>query len=110
MFDDVLRLREVPNLAHLLTHYAQWAPPDGQAWQDRLMELAGAQPGDLVKLHGELIAQAWIEQNTGVTVPGKRGVVAGCYRVTAAGLRALKRASSGMDDDGEPSAVLRPAA
>ena len=49
-------------------------------------------PRELVKWHGELIAYGWVEQNTGV-VPGvKVGAVLGCYRITPAGVRALKQA------------------
>jgi plasmid replication initiation protein len=38
----------------------------------------------LSRLHGTLIAEGWLEQNTGSIRPGS-------YRVTGAGLRALKR-------------------
>jgi len=58
---------------------------------------------ELSRLHGELIAQGWIEQNTGVTVVLKPGVVSACYRVTTAGQRALKRArvERTADEDAE---------
>ena len=38
-----------------------------EVWQDRLMEMEGAAAKELTQLHGELIAFAWIEQNTGNT-------------------------------------------
>src|SRR5581483_5938285 len=99
MFDELQRLREVPGLLRLLTHYADAGAADHEAWQDRLMELAEVAPRDLVTLHGELIAHGWVEQNTGVTPHAQPGRVAGCYRVTPAGLRALRRAQSLADDD-----------
>ena len=92
-------LRESEALARLRTHYADLRAPDREAWQDRRMGLAGAEPRELVWLHGQLIARGWVEQNTGATAVLKPGVVAACYRVTAAGLRALRQAR-----DGDPGA------
>jgi hypothetical protein len=46
-----------------------------------------------------LIACGWLEQNAGATPVLRSGVVAACYRVTAAGLRALRQARDG--DPGE---------
>lgn len=88
MFDELERLGENEQLYGLLAHYAQAGGADREAWQDRVMALEGVRREDLVKLHGELIACDWIEQNTGVMAAG--GVVAQCYRVTPAGLRAWK--------------------
>jgi hypothetical protein len=90
MFDETERLRDVKELHDLLDHYRRRAAPDRQAWQDRLPEMEGVEPRTLVKLHGELLAYGWLEQNTGATSPGPRGAAA-CYRVTTAGLRALKQ-------------------
>jgi hypothetical protein len=90
MSDSVNQLRESPALGRLLEHYAQVPTGDATAWQDRLGEMEGVTRKDLVQLHGELLAQAWVEQNTGVVVLGKLGVVAACYRITAAGRRALR--------------------
>jgi hypothetical protein len=94
-------LRQSKTLARLLTHYADLGAADREAWQDRLMDLEGAEPRDLVRLHGQLIASGWIEQNTGVTSVLKPGVVAACYRVTAAGLRALRQARDGDPGEGD---------
>jgi hypothetical protein len=96
------RLRECEALARLLTHYAELGGADREAWQDRRMGLDGVEPRDLVRLHGLLIACGWVEQNTGATPVLKPGVVAACYRVTAAGLRALRQARDGGpgQDDG----------
>lgn len=101
MFDELNRLHEAEELRRLLAHYAQFGLADREAWQDRLMALEGAEPKELVKLHGELLACGWVEQNTGLTPLGKPGVVAACYRVTSAGLRALRQARSGEETSAE---------
>jgi hypothetical protein len=93
MFDECERLRENKELFRLLTHYAQSGAVDRTAWQDRLMDLDGLPPKQLVTLHGELLAFEWVEQNTGATASG--------YRVTTAGLRALKRAKAGLTEEDE---------
>jgi hypothetical protein len=90
VFDESERLGENEHLWALLAHYAQPGLGDREAWQDRLMGMAGVRPEDLVKLHGELLACDWIEQNTGTTPAPRPGTVSQCYRVTAAGLRAFK--------------------
>ena len=96
------RLRECEALARLLTHYADLGAADREAWQDRRMDLEGVEPRELVRLHGQLIACGWLEQNTGATRVLRPGAVAACYRVTAAGLRALRQARDGDpgEDDG----------
>jgi len=91
MFDEPQRLRDSRDLYRLLDHYARLAAGDPEAWHDRLMELQGVQSKDLVRLHGELLAHDWIEQNTGILPVLKIGTVPGCYRVTAAGHRALRQ-------------------
>ena len=92
MFDEFYRLHECPELVNLLRHYADLGKIDRQVWQDRLMELEGVPPRELSKLHGELIAYDWVEQNTGNVVLGKPGIVTACYRVTRDGLRATPAA------------------
>jgi len=101
MFDELERLRDEKELCDLLTHYAELGAADRQVWQDRLGEMQGVQPRTLVKLHGELLAYGWLEQNTGVTSPasslshaGSSGTAANCYRITPAGIRALKQVRS----------------
>jgi len=69
------------------------------------MELEGSSTRDVVRWHGELLASSWIEQNTGVIPVLRSGAVPGCYRVTAAGRRALKRAQSGAAEDDEAEAA-----
>jgi hypothetical protein len=63
------------------------------------MGLDGVEPRKLVRLHGQLLARGWVEQNTGATPVLRPGALAACYRVTAAGLRALRQARDG--DPGE---------
>jgi hypothetical protein len=92
-------LRQSKALARLLTHYADLGAADREAWQDRRLGLEGAEPRGLVRPHGQLLARGWLEQNTGVAPVLRPGIVAACYRVTAAGLRALRQARDG--DPGE---------
>jgi hypothetical protein len=95
MFDELERLCAVPELCALLGHYADLGKPDRQAWQDRRMEMPGVAGRELVKLHGELLAYGWLEQNTGITPAPRPGQAPGCYRITPAGQRALKEARAG---------------
>ena len=91
MFDEMERLREGKDLVALLCHYAALGAADRQAWQDRLAEMDGVEARQLIRLHGELLAYGWLEQNTGLTPVLRRGVAPACYRITTAGLRALKQ-------------------
>jgi hypothetical protein len=109
MFDDLDRLRGNARLLRLLDHYAQPALTNPEAWQDRLMSLDGAEPGPMVKLHGELLAFGWIEQNSGYTF-NQPGVVAACYRITNAGLKALKKISREKKGETEEEGCLKLAA
>ena len=86
MFDELDRLGEDEHLFALLAHYARAGTADREAWQGRLTQLEGARAEDVVRLHGELIAYDWVEQNTG-EVPAS-------YRVTPAGLRAFRHATA----------------
>jgi hypothetical protein len=99
MFDELQRLRNDENLRRLLAHYADLGESARDAWQDRVMEWDGGTSADLVHLHGELLAHEWIELNVGVVVGLQTGAVPQCYRVTAVGLRALKRARQRPDDE-----------
>ena len=93
MFDEMHLLENGKELQRLLTHYGDLGKADRQVWQDRLMELDGAVPGELAALHGELMAYGWLEQNTGIALtssPVPAVAAAACYRITPAGVRALK--------------------
>lgn len=105
MHDDLDRLRASAELRQLLAHYSSAAEPDREVWQDRRMELEGADARELTKLHGELIASGWVEQNTGYSGGAQAGKVAGCYRATSAGIRALKVAERGQAQEEERRAA-----
>ncbi len=106
MFDELDLLRDSPTLQRLLGHYAEGGAANPEAWQDRLAELEGVQPRELVGLHGLLIAFGWIAQNTGNTPSGQPGILAGCYKVTADGMRALRRTRYAGTEDGEADAAM----
>lgn len=99
MFDEFQRLGESASLLDLLSHYAELGARDRETWQDRVMELQGVAARELSRLHGELIACGWVEQNTGMTPVLKPGVAACCYRITAAGLKTFKRARKQADSE-----------
>jgi hypothetical protein len=91
MLDEMERLRQVRPLFALLGAYHERSAGDRLAWQERVREAGGVAGRDLVRLHGELLAYGWIEQNTGATATTAAGTAA-CYRITAAGVRALRQA------------------
>lgn len=87
MYDELDSLREVAGLVDLLRHYADLAAPDRLLWQKRVSAHPTHDRRTLTRLHGELIAGGWVEQNTGHSVAS--------YRVTPAGLRALRDLTEG---------------
>jgi hypothetical protein len=97
MLDDIHRLRSSPNLLQLLSHYADLGKENREIWQNRLKQMEGVEPSELVKLHGELIAFSWVDQNT--------GHVPCCYRITLAGQRAIQQVNGG-EIDGEEVPVI----
>jgi hypothetical protein len=97
MRDELQLLKGNENLSRLLSHYASAGAADREAWQDRVMELEGADRQGLVKLHGILLAYGWIEQNMGSVSLLQLGAVRQCYRITAAGIKALKVAAVKID-------------
>jgi hypothetical protein len=103
MFDEVQQLRDDAGLFRLLDHYAQAGAADREAWQDRVMHREDVAPEALSRLHGQLLACDWIEQNTGATPLLRRGAVPGCYRITTAGLRALKQARARRTEEEQPA-------
>jgi hypothetical protein len=95
MFNELERLRDSGELFSLLSHYAELAVPDRQVWQDRRMQQEECAVREMMRLHGELIAYGWVEQNTGVATTLRAGEAPGSYRITPAGLRALKQVKAG---------------
>jgi hypothetical protein len=104
MFDELDRLRTEEPLRQLLAHYVEAGEPDRVAWQDRLMQVDGVEPEVLTKLHGELLAYGWVDLNVGASPGLRNGAVPLCYRATAAGRRALKRAGTEPEMDGDVQA------
>jgi hypothetical protein len=98
MINELEHLRASTNLFDLLTHYATLARPDRHVWHDRKMQIEGHDPREVTRLHGELIAFGWLEMN--LEVPGdlRPDEVVSCYRITSAGLRALKQSQAEEDD------------
>jgi hypothetical protein len=105
VIDELELLRENENLRRLLNYYAASGAADRDAWQDRLMALEDVEARDLARLHGLLIGFAWVEQNTGNTAVIRPGAVPCCYRVTAAGLRAVKAASGEVQVESDVAAT-----
>lgn len=91
MLDEMDSLQTNPALNLLLSHYANLASPDRDAWHPRLSSLDGFEPREMTKLHGDLLALGWIEWTSGQSAR-KLGEGMPCYRVTADGLRAYRMA------------------
>jgi hypothetical protein len=90
MLDNLERLRNSPQLLQLFSHYATLGEANPEAWRPRLMQMESDGKVDLVKLHGELIAFDFVEQNTG-QMPCS-------YRLTRAGLKAVREIQVTADD------------
>ena len=107
MFDELQLLFDDSRLFQLLDHYGQLGLADRTVWHDRLMEMGHVSRHDLTRLHGELIAWGWLEQNTGNTAVLKPGAVANCYRITAQGVKAIKRVKDGQstEEDQQPRSL-----
>ncbi len=65
MLDELDYLHNNPHLLELLTHYANLGQADRETWHPRLMAMEQVEPPEMAKLHGQLIAFGWVEQNTG---------------------------------------------
>ena len=91
MFDEMERLCNEKHLYALLSHYAAPGVEDRQVWQDRLCEMDSVEGQQLGRLHGELLAYNWLEQNTGLTPVLRRGEAPACYRITPAGFGVVKQ-------------------
>jgi hypothetical protein len=99
--DELDRLRAKPHLFQLLVHYADLGALSRETWQDRLMAMEGVESPEMSKLHGDLIAFNWIEQNTGNFSVIRAGEVPACYRVTLNGLRAIEQIKAPEVDERE---------
>jgi hypothetical protein len=99
MNDGLEQLVRDEQLYQLLSHYHAAAGDDRERWLDRVADWQDGRPGDLTRWHGRLLASAWLEQNTGHTPPPMNGRIGQCYRVTAAGRKALKHAQVRVAED-----------
>jgi hypothetical protein len=99
VLDEPNALKKDSPLYALLRSYAEPGLLNRDAWQDRVMELEGLSGRDLSRLHGELIALGWIEQNTGITPSVRANSALGCYRVTSIGLRVYRHVEREEDQD-----------
>jgi hypothetical protein len=93
MSDDGDSLALDGPLGELLSQYSPADAADRDRWRDRVMQWPGASDRELTLWHGALVAAAWLEQNTGQTPSVACGEVRGCYRLTQAGRRALRKLS-----------------
>ncbi len=91
MLDNLDRLRNDAHLLRLLGHYARLGEANPEVWHPRLKVMESEEQIDLVKLHGELIAFDYVDQNTGHTPCS--------YRLTRAGLKALREIENTADDE-----------
>ena len=78
-------------IKNLLMRYYRPSSEERSVWQARVMELEGATSNEITKMHGELIAQGWIEQNL-ETILGRDGgsFLQSSYRITPSGVRTTK--------------------
>ena len=81
----------------LLAHYATAGEANREAWLDRPMAWDDLDGRALAKLHGLLVAEGWLEINLDSSTPRREGAVASCYRVTPAGLRALRQVDTAAE-------------
>ena len=65
------------------------------------MAMEGVESPELSKLHGDLIAFNWIEQNTGNFSVIRGGAVPACYRVTLNGFKAIQQIKAPEVDEAE---------
>ena len=99
MIDGLQQLVRDEQLYQLLSHYHAAAGDDRERWLDRVAEWSGGRQEEVTRWHGRLIASAWLEQNTGHAPPPIDGRVGQCYRLTAAGRKALRHVREHVAED-----------
>jgi hypothetical protein len=97
MSEEIEQIPEDSVLVLLLELYANAGLANPDVWQLRIMTLDGADDRRLSRLHGRLIAAGWLEFN--IAAATAKSETMRCYRITAAGRRALRRAHLGNDDE-----------
>ena len=93
MFDEIEHLRDNSKLFQLLSYYVQAAEMNPEIFQDRLMVLEGVESKEMARMHGQLLAQNWIEPNSIAVPVVEGGTVPYCYRATRAGVRVFRQLS-----------------
>lgn len=87
------------NLKHLLIQYFKELPEERQQWQPRVMKVSGVEQKELTYLHGMLIAQGWIEQNSGYADQLESlEKFEGCYRITSLGTREVRGFQDSLEE------------
>lgn len=83
-------LLDQPKLRSLLDHYHDAKRKEGAGdWQDRAMELDGMDERELTRLHGQLLANGWLETRVEAADAHQPGRLTKCYRITSDGEKAL---------------------
>lgn len=78
-------------IKNLLMRYYKPSADERLIWQARVMELDGATSNEITKMHGELLAQGWIEQNLESILCKESGsFLHSSYRITSSGVRTTK--------------------
>ena len=96
MYNELERLRDNAPLQLLLGHYAEPGVAAPGEWQDRAIELPGVESRLLSRLHGQLLAHGWVEQDTyHPSSPGAQPYRTR-YRITEPGLQASKQVLCGQ--------------
>lgn len=96
-------LRDDPSLRIVLEHYhAQKTQFADREWHDRLMALEDSTTAQLSQMHAFLLANGWLETRVTLDAFKTPGLLAGCYRITPPGVRALQWILDGMDIVPEP--------
>lgn len=96
MYNELERLRDSAPLQLLLGHYAEPGAAAPGEWQDRAVDLPGVEPRLLSRLHGQLLAHGWVEQDTYQPTSPEAQPHRTRYRITEAGLQASKQALCGQ--------------
>lgn len=83
----------------LLMRYHRPTPDERAGWLARVMEMDGVNSQELTKLHGELLAQGWIEQNTEASLLPKDAFLESSYRITSSGVRRTRDLQESLADE-----------
>lgn len=93
VIEDIELLQHEPELKRLLEYYLRAErhavdTPDGR-WVDRVMVWDLAEPPQLTRFHGILIAHGWLDARLSLDTFGDADRPRRCYRISREGRRAL---------------------